>query len=88
MKRIVLYLFIAESWILGRAPKFILYGIADIVFFFLYFVTKYRKKVVFKNLKNAFPEKSFYLIRVLTLWLLFLMRLRRENRICLPGKRL
>lgn len=58
MKRIGYYLFIVESWLLGYAPKFILYGISDILFFVLYYVMKYRKKVVFKNLKNAFPEKS------------------------------
>lgn len=58
MKRIGLYLFIIESWILGHAPGFILYGIADIVFFVLYHIIKYRKKVVFKNLRTSFPEKS------------------------------
>ena len=58
MKRIGVYLFQATSWILSRVPNFVLYGFADIIFMFLYYLIGYRKKVVFKNLKNSFPEKS------------------------------
>jgi len=58
VKRIGVYLFQATSWILSRVPNFVLYGFADIIFMFLYYLIGYRKKVVFKNLKNSFPEKS------------------------------
>jgi KDO2-lipid IV(A) lauroyltransferase len=58
MKRIGFYLFIVESWILSKLPKFILYFIADIVFFVLYYIIKYRRKTVAENLRNSFPEKS------------------------------
>ena len=58
MKRIGAYLFQAISWLLSRAPRFILYGIADIIFVSLYYIIGYRKKVVYKNLKKSFPEKS------------------------------
>lgn len=36
----------------------LLYRLSDLLFVFVYFVFGYRKKVVFKNLQNAFPEKS------------------------------
>lgn len=57
MNRIAVYLFIALSWLLARMPHFILYGLADFVFIVLYYIVGYRKKVVFNNLRNSFPEK-------------------------------
>ncbi|MCX6271738.1 MAG: lysophospholipid acyltransferase family protein [Bacteroidetes bacterium] len=35
-----------------------LYRLSDVVSFLLYHVIRYRKKVVFTNLRNSFPEKS------------------------------
>jgi KDO2-lipid IV(A) lauroyltransferase len=34
----------------------VLYGMSDIVFLLIYYVFPYRKKIVFKNLRNSFPE--------------------------------
>ena len=42
----------------SKLPFFVLYGISDIVYFLIYRVIGYRKKVVFENLHNSFPEKS------------------------------
>jgi len=39
-------------------PMRILHGISDILYFFLYYLIGYRKKIVRYNLKLAFPEKS------------------------------
>lgn len=39
-------------------PFPILYLYSDILSFILYHLIKYRKKVVFQNLKNSFPEKT------------------------------
>jgi len=39
-------------------PLSILYLLADFLFFLGYYVVGYRRKVVFNNLRNAFPEKS------------------------------
>jgi KDO2-lipid IV(A) lauroyltransferase len=39
-------------------PFWILYGIADVFYVLMYYVIGYRKKVVYENLKNSFPEKS------------------------------
>jgi KDO2-lipid IV(A) lauroyltransferase len=36
----------------------VLYWLADIAYFFVYRVAGYRKDVVFKNLYNAFPDKT------------------------------
>lgn len=58
MKRVEYFLFQLLSWLLSRLPNFILYAIADIVYLFIYYIVGYRKNVVFKNLKNSFPEKS------------------------------
>ncbi len=58
MKQIGAYLFIALSWLLSKSPEFILYGLADFLYVVLYYIIGYRKKVVFKNLRNSFPEKS------------------------------
>ena len=39
-------------------PFWVLYIYSDILYFFLFHVFAYRKKVVYKNLKNSFTEKS------------------------------
>ena len=45
-------------YLISMLPMFILYFISDIIFVILYYVVKYRRVVVFNNLKNSFPEKS------------------------------
>ncbi|HNS18036.1 MAG TPA: lysophospholipid acyltransferase family protein [Bacteroidales bacterium] len=42
------------SWL----PFPLLYMFSDVLYLKLYYVFRYRKKVVFSNLRNAFPEKS------------------------------
>jgi KDO2-lipid IV(A) lauroyltransferase len=44
--------------LLSRLPFRALYVISDLLFVLSYYVVKYRRKLVFKNLKNSFPEKS------------------------------
>jgi KDO2-lipid IV(A) lauroyltransferase len=39
-------------------PFRVLYLVSDAVYFLLYYVTGYRKKVVLQNLRNSFPEKT------------------------------
>jgi KDO2-lipid IV(A) lauroyltransferase len=43
---------------LSMLPYPILYGISNFFYYLIYYVVGYRKKVVFKNLKNSFPEKT------------------------------
>ena len=45
-------------WLLSKLPMRILYIISDALFLLIYYVFKYRKKVVIENLNLAFPEKS------------------------------
>lgn len=52
---ILYYLLIAP---LSRLPFWALYCISDVLFYLIYYVVPYRKKVVYQNLKNSFPEKS------------------------------
>ena len=39
-------------------PLPILYGLSDILFFPLYHIVHYRRKLVQENLRNAFPDKD------------------------------
>ncbi|MHB8208634.1 lysophospholipid acyltransferase family protein [Mucilaginibacter sp.] len=43
---------------ISRLPFWALYILSDILYVVLYYVIKYRRKVVQENLKNSFPEKS------------------------------
>lgn len=45
-------------WLISMLPFRVLYGISDGVFFLVYYVIGYRKKVALSNLKLAFSEKS------------------------------
>lgn len=44
--------------VLSRFPFWLIYLISDVLYFFTYFIIRYRKKVVINNLKNAFPDKT------------------------------
>jgi KDO2-lipid IV(A) lauroyltransferase len=39
-------------------PMFVLYLMSDILYLFIYYIIRYRRKTVRKNLKNSFPEKD------------------------------
>lgn len=45
-------------YLISLIPLPLLYLVADFIFFILYHVIKYRRKVVQENLRNSFPEKS------------------------------
>ncbi len=49
--------------LIAKLPFWVLYGIADFFYILLFYVVRYRRKVVFTNLQNSFPEKSPYEIR-------------------------
>ena len=55
ISRILYYIFILPISLL---PYSILYFFSDILYFIIYKIIKYRKNVVYTNLKNSFPEKS------------------------------
>ena len=45
-------------WVLSRLPFGVLYVLADVIFMLTYYIIGYRRKVVFDNLRKAFPEKN------------------------------
>ena len=55
MNFIFYYLFILP---ISYLPKYFLYFFSNLLYVFLGRVLKYRKKIIHKNLKNSFPEKS------------------------------
>ncbi len=58
MKRIFNKLIIIGIKSVGYLPFSVLYGLSDVLYFLLYSIIGYRKKVVINNLKKSFPEKS------------------------------
>ncbi len=58
MQTLLYYLALPFLYLISMLPYFIFYGFSDILFFILYFVIGYRKKVVRQNLKNSFPNKT------------------------------
>lgn len=55
MSKIVYYLLIVP---LSRLPLQVLYVLSDIIFFLAYRVLKYRRDIVWSNVRNSFPSKS------------------------------
>ncbi len=45
-------------YLLSLLPFWVLYLLSDAVFIILFYVVRYRRKVVQENLQNAFPEKT------------------------------
>lgn len=52
------YLLKASTWIIQLFPLRFHYFVSDLFFLFVYYIARYRRKVVYENLKNSFPEKS------------------------------
>lgn len=55
MAKLLYYIIIKP---LSLLPLWMLFVISDGIFFILYYLTPYRKKVVLENLRNSFPGKS------------------------------
>ncbi len=58
MQAIVYYISLPFIYFVSILPFWLLYRVSDVMYFFIYFIAGYRKKVVIQNLKNSFPEKS------------------------------
>ena len=52
------YIIYGLVYLLSILPFWVLYGLADFLFIIIYYVARYRRKIVRKNLCNSFPEKS------------------------------
>ncbi len=58
MGAIAFYIFYGINWVITLLPLRILYIFSDLIFPIMYYVARYRRKVVKTNLQNSFPEKS------------------------------
>ena len=58
MKKILYYLAVSVLFVLNKLPFCILYIISDIFYFFVFYVARYRRRIVRENLVKSFPEKS------------------------------
>ncbi len=62
---VVYFLFRIIARLISWMPFPLLYLVSDILYVKLYYIFGYRKKVVYSNLKNAFPEKTDQEIRLI-----------------------
>jgi KDO2-lipid IV(A) lauroyltransferase len=58
MNKVFNILFKGFFYVLSLLPFSVLYLISDILFFLVYHVAAYRKKIVFDNISGSFPNKS------------------------------
>lgn len=58
MQRIAYFFFYIFVQLISILPFRVIYWISDLFYFLCYHVVRYRRKVVYANLKSAFPEKS------------------------------
>lgn len=57
-KNISYYILYGVAYLLSMLPFWLLYGLSDCICFLMYRIVKYRRRVVWKNLKASFPEKN------------------------------
>ncbi len=63
----LLYIFLYSLvWLLHLLPEWFLFRISDLLYFLMYHVVGYRKKVVVDNIRKAFPELDKVQIRSIT----------------------
>ena len=55
---ILYYLLLPPLYFIAIQPFWVLYRLSDLLFFFVFYVFRYRQQVVLTNLRNAFPEKT------------------------------
>ena len=63
MKHLLYYLFFFFWFVASLLPLRLLYFFSDLLYYPLYYVVRYRRKVVRKNLEESFPEKSLVELR-------------------------
>lgn len=58
MMRIVYFLFWLIAGLISILPFRLLYVLSDLIYVAIYYITGYRRKVTYRNLRKAFPEMS------------------------------
>jgi Kdo2-lipid IVA lauroyltransferase/acyltransferase len=59
------FLLFAFTWLISLIPFRIIYMISDVLFLITYYLIRYRKKTVLRNLRTSFPEKPEHEIQAL-----------------------
>lgn len=65
MSAVSYYLLLPLIYLISLSPKWLLYRISDFFYFIMFYILGYRRKVIYKNLKNSFPEKTEAELQVL-----------------------
>jgi Kdo2-lipid IVA lauroyltransferase/acyltransferase len=65
MKKISYYIFYGLIRLITRLPMPVLYIISTFCYFNVYYIIHYRRKIVYDNIRNAFPQKNEQEIRKL-----------------------
>lgn len=65
MSAIVFYIVTSFWYLVSRLPFRVLYLFSDMMYYPMYYLVRYRRKVVRKNLVNSFPEKSIEEIKMI-----------------------
>lgn len=55
---VLYYITYSLLWLLSWLPLRVMYWVSDVIYLLVYYVVRYRRKVVRTNLVNSFPEKS------------------------------
>ena len=58
MKNLTYYLSFALWFIISLLPLWVFYRLSDGLYYLVYHVVRYRRRVVYANLRSSFPEKS------------------------------
>jgi KDO2-lipid IV(A) lauroyltransferase len=58
MKKFTYYLLYGFVYLLSLLPFWLLYLLSDLMFLLVFFVFRYRRKIVWKNLTTSFPQKG------------------------------
>ncbi len=58
MHRVLYYTVLPLFWSISLLPISVLYVFSDFLYFIIFVIIGYRKKVVLENLRNAFPDKT------------------------------
>lgn len=58
MKKTLYYIIFAIWWLTSLLPLWVLYRISDGLYYLIYYIIRYRRRLVHKNLTDSFPDKS------------------------------
>ena len=58
MKSVMYYIAVAALFVLNKLPMAVLHFLSTLLYYPVYYIAGYRRKVVRDNLVKSFPEKS------------------------------